>query len=55
MPLKAWLLPVYRQLPQPLALTALALSTAISLPFDWALGQALPRHSWHTVFIARHR
>lgn len=55
MPLKAWLLPVYRHMPRPLGLTALALSTAISLPFDWAFGQALARHSWHTVFSARHR
>lgn len=55
MPLKSWLLPVYRRVPRPLGLAALALTTAISLPFDWALGRALTRYSWHTVFIARHR
>jgi len=55
MPLKTWLVPVYRHMPRPLGLTALALSTAISLPFDWAFGQAFARYSWHTVFRARHR
>jgi 2-polyprenyl-3-methyl-5-hydroxy-6-metoxy-1,4-benzoquinol methylase len=55
MPLKSWLLPVYRRLSPPLRLTALALTTAISLPLDWALGGALARHSWHAVLVARHR
>lgn len=54
-PLKNWLLPVYRQMPAPLRLAALALTTAISLPLDWALGGALTRHSWHSVLVARHR
>jgi 2-polyprenyl-3-methyl-5-hydroxy-6-metoxy-1,4-benzoquinol methylase len=54
-PFKSWLLPVYQRLPAPLRLTALALTTAISLPLDWALGDALARHSWHAVLVARHR
>jgi 2-polyprenyl-3-methyl-5-hydroxy-6-metoxy-1,4-benzoquinol methylase len=54
-PLKKWLLPVYRDLPVPLGLAALALTTAISLPLDWALGRALGRHSWHAVLVARRR
>ena len=53
-PLKRWLLPVYRQLPPPLGLAALAATTAISLPLDWALGRALARHSWHAVLVAHH-
>lgn len=55
MPLKAWLLPVYRRLPSPLRLAALAATTAISLPLDWALGRVLARHSWHAVLVARRR
>ena len=53
-PLKKWLLPVYRNLPPPVRLAALVATTAISLPLDWALGAALARHSWHAVLVARH-
>lgn len=55
MPLKSWLVPAYRRIPPPLGLAALALTTAISLPLDLALGRALTRHSWHVVLVARHR
>jgi 2-polyprenyl-3-methyl-5-hydroxy-6-metoxy-1,4-benzoquinol methylase len=54
MPFKKWLLPAYRQMPPLLRLPALAATTAISLPLDWALGRALRRHSWHAVLVARH-
>jgi len=55
MPLKSWLLPVYRHIPMPLRVPALAAATAISLPLDWTLGRVLTRYSWHSVLIARHR
>jgi len=55
MPLKSWLLPVYRHLPPPLRLAALAVTTAVSLPLDWTLGRVCARHSWHAVLVARHR
>jgi 2-polyprenyl-3-methyl-5-hydroxy-6-metoxy-1,4-benzoquinol methylase len=55
MPLKTWLLPVYQRMPLPLRLATLALTTAVSLPLDWALAPALTRFSWHAVLIARHR
>ncbi|HEX5461164.1 MAG TPA: methyltransferase domain-containing protein [Steroidobacteraceae bacterium] len=54
-PLKAWLMPAYRRMPVPLRVIALALTTAISLPLDFALGRALTRFSWHAVLVARHR
>jgi SAM-dependent methyltransferase len=54
-PLKRWLLPVYRHMSSPLRLAALAVTTAISLPLDWALSRPLARHSWHAVLVARHR
>ena len=55
MPLKSWLLPVYQRWPPLLRVAALAVTTAISLPFDWTFGRALARHSWHAVLVARHR
>jgi len=55
MPLKSWLVPAYRRMPRPLRLAALALTTAVSLPLDLALGRALTRRSWHVVLVARHR
>lgn len=54
-PLKSRLLPVYARLPPALRLAALGLTTAISLPLDWALASVLTRYSWHAVLIARHR
>jgi SAM-dependent methyltransferase len=54
MPFKTWLLPRYRRLPRPMAALALALTTAITLPLDWALGPWLSRWSWHQVLIAQH-
>lgn len=50
-PLKTWLIPVYRRLPRVIALTALFGATAISLPFDLAFGHRLTRRSWHKVFV----
>jgi SAM-dependent methyltransferase len=51
MPCKLWLLPHYRRLPRPLALAALLLVTAISLPIDVVLGRRLVRASWHKVLV----
>jgi len=50
-PFKTWLLPYYRQLPRPVALTGLAVVTALSLPIDLAVGRACAFASWHKVFV----
>ena len=51
MPLKTMLLPYYARLPKSLALPALALATAISLPIDALLGRRCVRASWHKLFV----
>ena len=53
MPFKAWLLPHYRRLPKAVGAVSLALTTAVSLPLDWALGRLLGHRSWHQVLVAR--
>jgi len=50
-PFKTWLLPHYRGLPRPLALTSLALVTGLSLPIDLACGRLCANASWHKVFV----
>ncbi len=52
-PLKTWLLPHYRRLPRSIGGLALALTTALSLPLDYALGPCLSSRSWHQVVVAR--
>jgi SAM-dependent methyltransferase len=54
MPLKTWLLPFYRRMYPPVAVAALAIVTAVSLPIDWLLGPCFTRRSWHKVIVARH-
>ena len=53
-PFKTMLLPYYRELPRPIALTALALAVGASVPIDLALGRKLARASWHKVFVLEH-
>jgi ubiquinone/menaquinone biosynthesis C-methylase UbiE len=53
MPLKTWLLPVYRKMYAPFAVAALAVVTALSLPVDWLFGPWCARRSWHKVIVAR--
>ena len=54
MPFKTWLLPHYRRFPRAVGNLALGLTTAITLPLDWALGAWLTRWSWHQVMVAQH-
>lgn len=51
MPLKTRFLPYYKRLPRPLAVSGLALATALSLPIDALLGRRLVRSSWHKVLV----
>jgi 2-polyprenyl-3-methyl-5-hydroxy-6-metoxy-1,4-benzoquinol methylase len=51
MPLRILLLPYYQRLPRPLATAGLAAATALSLPFEVALGRRLVTPSWHKVFV----
>jgi hypothetical protein len=51
MPLKTLLLPYYASLPKLLALSALALVTAVSLPIDALCGRRCIRASWHKLFV----
>lgn len=53
MPLKTWILPYLRSLPRPLAVAAIGLVTAVSLPFDLMLARHLPNRSWHKLIVAR--
>lgn len=50
-PFKTWLLPRLRRLPGPLALSAVALVTALSAPIDIAFGRRAVKRSWHAVFV----
>lgn len=54
-PLKTALLPRFKILPRPLAVTALALVTAVSLPLDLLLAPRLVARSWHKIFVVRHQ
>jgi 2-polyprenyl-3-methyl-5-hydroxy-6-metoxy-1,4-benzoquinol methylase len=54
-PLKTWLLPRLSRLPRPLAVAALALVTALSMPVDGLFGRIAVRRSWHAVFLLRPR
>jgi len=53
-PFKTWLLPHLSRLPRPLAVAALALATALSLPLDLLAGRAAVKRSWHAVFVLEH-
>lgn len=50
-PFRPWLLPYLRSLPRPIGLTALALSTALSLPVDILFGRRAVGASWHALFV----
>jgi 2-polyprenyl-3-methyl-5-hydroxy-6-metoxy-1,4-benzoquinol methylase len=50
-PFKTWLLPHLRQLPRPLAVSALALVTLLSAPVDVIFGRRAVKRSWHAVFV----
>ena len=52
MPLKTWLLPYYKRLPQGIRLATLALATGISLPLDLILAPIAAGLSWHKVIVA---
>jgi ubiquinone/menaquinone biosynthesis C-methylase UbiE len=50
-PLKLWLVPRFKTLPRAVAVAALAVATAISLPFDVCFSRLLTRHSWHKIIV----
>ena len=50
-PFKTWLLPHLRQLPRPLAMSAVALVTMLSAPVDMLFGRRAVKRSWHAVFV----
>jgi 2-polyprenyl-3-methyl-5-hydroxy-6-metoxy-1,4-benzoquinol methylase len=50
-PFKTWLLPHLRRLPRPLAMSALALVTLLSMPVDFVFGRRAVKQSWHAVFV----
>jgi SAM-dependent methyltransferase len=50
-PFRTFLLPHLPQLPRPLAMAALAVATAMSLPIDALFGRLAVERSWHAVFI----
>jgi SAM-dependent methyltransferase len=50
-PFKTWLFPHLRKLPRPLSVTALAMSTALSVPIDALFGRIAVERSWHAVFV----
>jgi 2-polyprenyl-3-methyl-5-hydroxy-6-metoxy-1,4-benzoquinol methylase len=50
-PFKTWLLPYLRELPRPLATSALALVTLASAPVDVIFGRRAVKSSWHAVFV----
>jgi SAM-dependent methyltransferase len=50
-PFKTWLLPHLRQLPRPLAVSAVALVTLLSAPVDIVFGRRAVGRSWHAVFV----
>ncbi len=50
-PFKTWLIPRYARWPRPVAVGALALATALSLPVDGVVGRRLTSASWHKVFV----
>jgi SAM-dependent methyltransferase len=50
-PFRTSLLPHLPQLPRPLAMAALAVATALSLPIDALFGRLAVERSWHAVFI----
>jgi 2-polyprenyl-3-methyl-5-hydroxy-6-metoxy-1,4-benzoquinol methylase len=53
-PFKIWLLPHYRRLPAPIAVSLLAAVTAASLPIDVLLGRRWVGASWHKLFVLEH-
>ena len=52
--LRTLLLPYYLRLPKLLAVSALAVATAISLPIAALCGQTCVRVSWHKLFVLGH-
>ena len=53
-PLKPLLLPTFSKYPRFLALSALAVATAIALPVDILFGRRWVRASWHKLFVLGH-
>jgi SAM-dependent methyltransferase len=50
-PFRTLLLPQLPRLPRPLAIGALAVATALSLPIDALFGRLAVGRSWHAVFL----
>lgn len=50
-PFKTWLLPHLRRLPRPLAISAVAAVTLLSIPIDVIFGRRAVQRSWHVVFV----
>jgi SAM-dependent methyltransferase len=50
-PFKTWLLPFLPRLPRALSVSALAVVTALSAPFDALFGRRAVERSWHVVFV----
>jgi SAM-dependent methyltransferase len=53
-PFKTFWLPHYRRLPRPVAVSGLALLTALALPVDFLGGRRWVKASWHKVFVLTH-
>jgi SAM-dependent methyltransferase len=52
-PFRQWLLPAVPRLPRPLALSALALVSALALPIDLLCARRAVRRSWHALFVLK--
>jgi SAM-dependent methyltransferase len=53
-PFRTWVLPHLRRLPVALHSATTALVSALSLPFDLAIGRWAVRQSWHALFVLEH-
>ena len=54
-PFKIWFLPWYGRLPRPMAIAALFVVTALTLPIDLLFARWGRATSWHKVFVLTHR
>lgn len=52
MPFKTWTMPYLNALPRPLAIAAIGVATAFSLPLDLLLASRMTKRSWHKVIVA---
>jgi ubiquinone/menaquinone biosynthesis C-methylase UbiE len=53
MPFKRWVIPRFIRWPRPIALAALVVATALSLPLDLLLARRWCHRSWHKIIVAK--